>query len=285
MSMRFDATLKDIVRLHTADYEEALRVSGPQPTSVLNVDLSTVTAATDIALGHGEPPQSITDVNFQSGRDPDLDRRLLLYNVLLHYQYDVPVHSLVILLRPEANDPHLTGKLRYQARKRRGTLTFSFEVLRLWQRPVRRFLTGGLGILPLAPLCRLPAGVSEEEALARVIRQIDERLEAEADPADAKLLMSAAYILTGLRAEPEVVERLFGRVFSMIESSTYRKILAEGSVEEARKFLTRLAQKYLGPPSEAQRAALAAITDVDRLERMGERTAELSSWQELLAIV
>ncbi len=91
----------------------------------------------------------------------------------------------------------------------------------------------------------------------------------------------------------------------MNESSTYRKILeeglaegraaglvaglvagrAEGSVEEARKFLTRLAQKYLGPPSEAQRAALATVIDVDRLERMGERAPELSTWQELLEIV
>lgn len=71
MPFPFDATLKGIVQEHTPDYEAVLELNGPTPTTVLNVDLSTISAALDIALGHGDPLQSITDLNFQAGPDPE----------------------------------------------------------------------------------------------------------------------------------------------------------------------------------------------------------------------
>lgn len=109
MPLPFDATLKDIVQHHVQDFVRVLHLGGPEPAVVLNVDLSTISAATDIALGYGEPPQLIDDLNFQSGFDPDLAARILLYNALLHYRYGVPVHSVVVLLRPAADDPGFTG--------------------------------------------------------------------------------------------------------------------------------------------------------------------------------
>ena len=54
----------------------------------------------DLAVGFGEPLDRIADLNFQAGRDADLPRRLWLYNALLHHRYRVPVHSIVLLLRP-----------------------------------------------------------------------------------------------------------------------------------------------------------------------------------------
>jgi len=81
---------------------------------------------------------------------------VLLYNAALHLHYQVPVHSVVVLLRPKANDKALTGLLRYQGHPRRGKMNFKFDVVRLWQRPVQRILAGGLGSLALAPLCRMP---------------------------------------------------------------------------------------------------------------------------------
>jgi len=92
---------------------------------VLNVDLSTVSAATDIALGHGDPLVAITDLNFQAGPDLHLPDRLLLYNALFRHRYHVPVHTLLILLRLPADHPTLTGKVRYLGRKRRGKMDFS----------------------------------------------------------------------------------------------------------------------------------------------------------------
>jgi hypothetical protein len=103
MPLPFDATLKDLVQQFLPDYEVQMGLSDLGPLTPLNVDLSTVTAATDIALGHGNPPDRIVDINFQSGPDEKLSGRVLLYHALLHFRYRVPVHSLVVLLRPVAD--------------------------------------------------------------------------------------------------------------------------------------------------------------------------------------
>lgn len=66
-------------------------------------------------------------------------------------------------------------------------------------------------------------------------------------------------------------------------SDTYLEILEKGEVKEARKFLLRLGKKQFGVPDRETKAALQAITDVERLEQLGERVLEVSNWQELLA--
>jgi hypothetical protein len=119
MPFPFDATLKAIVQEHTTDYEAALGLEGDTPTTVLNADLSTVSAATDVALGHGDPLKTITDLNFQAGPDPEVSDRLLLYNALFRNRFHVPVHTVLVLLRPAADHPNITGKVQYVARKRR----------------------------------------------------------------------------------------------------------------------------------------------------------------------
>ena len=283
MSLPFDATLKDLVQHYLQDYEEQMGLSGLGPFTPLNVDLSTITAATDIALGHGDPPDRVVDINFQSGPDAVLAARVLLYNALLHFRYRVPVHSVVVLLRPLADRRQLTGKLRYVGRRRKGRMEFSYEVVRLWKQPVGRFLGGGLGTLPLAPLCRLPTAVSVEAALAPVISRVLERLEHEATPDDRAKLLAATYVLAGLRVTPDVADRLFQGVRTMKESSTYQAILAEGRIEAIKETLLRQGRKrFRSRPSESVQAAIEAINDEGRLKRMTERLLIVSSWHELL---
>jgi hypothetical protein len=102
------------------------------------------------------------DINFQSVPDEELAGRVLLYNALV------------------ADRRQLSGKLSDVGRRRKGKMDFSSEMIRLWQQPVRRYLAGGLGTLPLVPLCRLLAADCLEAALAPVIRRVVERLEREA---------------------------------------------------------------------------------------------------------
>ena len=47
MSFRFDATLKEMVRLAAADYAAHFHLSQNPVSQILNVDLSTLSAATD----------------------------------------------------------------------------------------------------------------------------------------------------------------------------------------------------------------------------------------------
>ncbi len=283
MPLPFDATLKDILQKFTRDFEEQLGLIGPEPVTVLNVDLSTISAATDFVLGYGDPPVRLVDLNFQSSRDLELVRRLLMYNALLHHRYGVPVHSVVILLRPAADDATLTGELHYQAWPRRGRMLFKYQVERLWQKPVRRFLAGNLGTLPLAPQCRLPENVPIEEALADVIHRMDQRLQQETSPQQAALLLNAAYILTGLRLPRERATRLFQGVRAMRESSTYQAILEEGAMEHSQRMILRLGRQKFGPASDAIVAAIKGISNLKRLERLFDRILTVSTWDELLA--
>jgi hypothetical protein len=211
--------------------------------------------------------------------------RLLRYNpnALLHHRYGVPVHSVVILLRLAADDATLTGELRYQAWPRRGKMLFKYEMMRLWQKPVQRFLAGHLGTLPLAPLCRLPENVPMEEALADVIRRMDERLQHAVPPQQAALLLNTAYILTGLRVPRPILGQLFQGVRAMRESSAYQAILDEGRIESLQQTLLRLGRRKFGSPTDAITAVIMATSDRERLERMTDQLLIVSNWEELLA--
>jgi predicted transposase YdaD len=291
VSLPFDATLKDIVQQFLRDYEQLLDLNTFAPLSPLNVDLSTISAATDIALGHGDPPDRIVDLNFQSGPDPHLDARVLMYNSVLHYRYHVPVHSVLILLRAVAEHRNLTGRLRYRGKRHKGKMDFSYEVVRLWQRPTKLFLTGGLGVLPLAPLCRLPAGIPVAEALAPIIRRIHQRLTQEATPLLRAQLLAATYVLLGLRVTEAQANYLFQGVHNMEDSTTYQAILAKGEakgevkgeVKGMQKTLLRQGRKRFGPASKNIQTTIQGITEVHRLERLTDRILEAASWQDLLA--
>ena len=282
MSLPFDARLKNLVQMRPEDLAHALRLHEPQPVQVLNVDLSTITAATDVALGFGEPLVCIYDVNFQASYDGGLAGRLLLYNVLLHHRFGVPVHTVVVLLRPAADHSALTGHVKYRTRRRGGKMDYTFEIVRLWQLPVRSILKGGLGMLPLAPLCRQAGDLALDDALPPLLRQLKERLNRETTPEDAAKLFSATYVLTGLVLPRDRVDDFFRGERIMMESSTYRGLIEDGELAGSKKMLFRQGRVRFGPPNEAIEASLEAIKDFERLQRMGERLLTVSGWQELL---
>ncbi len=286
MPMRFDATLKDLVQSFLPDFERQLELTDLGPLTPLNVDLSTISAATDIVLGHGDPPQTIVDLNFQASRDKDLAARVLMYNGLLHHRFNAPVHSLIVLLRPEADDRQLRGRVRYQVRSRKSRMDFTYEVVRLWQWPVDRLLEGGLGAMPLAILGKLPGNVSAETALAQVVNQISERLSREAPPATGAKLLTASYVLSGLRVSKQIAKKVFQGVQAMKESTTYQGIVEEGReegrIEQTRKIILRQGKRKFGKPTAAIAAVIEGTDDLHRLERLSDRLLTASSWQDLL---
>jgi hypothetical protein len=261
------------------------------PLVPLDVDLSTVTAATDAVLARGDPPEALFDVNFQANWDEELLARLLLYNALLHRRYGVAVHSILVLLRPTADDNRLAEGLHYSVWPERGRTDFQPEIVRVWQVPVDRVLTGGVGALPLALLSSLPEGARRVEALPLVLRGIIDRLQAEVPPMTAEDLWTATYVLAGLRFSADELKPHFSGFPGMKESSTYQAILREGEEvgeargrsDEARKLLLRFGQKRFGPPDTVVLTALQAVSDLERLERMIDTILDANTWQDVLA--
>src|ERR1019366_1317756 len=101
--------------------------------------------------------------------------------------------------------------------------------------------------------------------------------------AQAARLMTAAYVLTGLRVERGELGPIYDGVKIMHESSAYELILEEGAIKEAKRFLLRAGKKKLGPPDESVIQTLQAIQDLDCLNRLEDALLSVSSWQELLA--
>lgn len=86
MSYPFDATLKEILSLRPEDCVPVFDLPRTALARTLNVDLSTISAATDVAFGFGSPLEEIVDLNFQSGPNQSLPARLHLYNAAFHFR-------------------------------------------------------------------------------------------------------------------------------------------------------------------------------------------------------
>lgn len=283
MPLKFDATLKDLAMQGPHGFLSFLGVAVADPVTLLSVDLSTVTTSTDIVFGlGGSPPQRVVHVDCQTSADADLHFNLIARHALLFRHYRVPVHTTVLLLRPQARHPTLTGNVRYEAQPGRGRMDFAYEVVELWEKPVEELLAADVGILPLAPLGRVPAGVSVEEGLGPVIQRLVERLLKEVPPEQGKRLLTSAFVLTGMRLSQAAALSLFRGVKAMHESSTYQYILDQGAATEARKILLRLGRKAFGEPDEATKAAIAGIQDIDRLERLCDGVIIAGNWHDLL---
>jgi hypothetical protein len=297
MAKPFDATLRELIENYPGDWLAPLELTATGRITVIDADLSTVTTQADKIIRVDDPEPWLLHIDLQASWEGSLDRRALKYNVLAHDRHELPVHSALVLLRPEADATSLTGIYRYQPSHGGSEVVFHYQVVRLWQEPVERFLGGGPGVLPLAPgTTRREGGCAvAREALPGVIRQMEVRIEAEAPPGARATLWTSTYILLGLRFPPEAAAELLRGVRDMKESSTYQAILdegrsegielgrSEGSLTEARRLLLLQGTARFGAPNEATRAAIEGMNSVELLEPLSIRLLDVSSWDALLA--
>ena len=253
----------------------------------MGADLSTVSAYADKLLRVEHPEPTLIDLELQASRDVDLPVRALRYAVLAYERHRLPVLSLIVLMRREADFPGLNGTLSFQALNE-GSLDFRYRVVRLWELPAEWALEGGLGTVPLTPLTRdAPADLGD------MYRRMDLRLEGIETPTWDNLWLTT-YILMGVRYPEELCRPALGRVRSMKDSVSYQTIFREvreeslnegvekGRAQEARRMVLRQGERRYGSPSEAVRLAFEALS-LSRLEELGLRLLDAESWDELLA--
>lgn len=288
MSKPFDAATKYLVETMPADWLALAGVTGVK-AEVIDAELSTVTAAADKAILVTSPARWLVNLELQSSPDKWLDKRLFEYSALLDGKYNLPVQTIVVLLRRAAGR-NVTGEYRRHLPNGECYQWFKYQVIRLWEQPVETLLKSGLGTLPLAPLADV-----ERKQLPGVIQRMKERIDREAPPNDKPFLWTATFVLMGLRYPPEVTKQLLRGVREMKESSTYQAILEEGRIEgiaigeaqgevkEAQAILLLMGTKRFGKPTARIRKKIESITSVERLERLVERLLDVTSWQELLS--
>lgn len=207
---------------------------------------------------------------------------MLQYNALLLHRHQIVVESTVVLLRPEADSPELTGTFEQFGVTGFRTVSFGYHVIRLWQHPVEQLLTGSLGVLPMAPLA-----ADGPALLPSVLRRVEQRLRLETSPTVADELWAATYLLLGLRYDDRTVSEVVTRMSWLQESSTYQAILrdgrAQGRVDTARRFVLDLGSDKFGAPDQRTVSLLETLSDLPTLERLHRRILTATSWTELLA--
>ena len=285
MAKPFDASAKYLLEAFPEDWPAYLGTAGGWPVRAVDADLSTVTSEADKVLLVEAPERWLMHVEVQARHDLTIPARLLRYNVLLDEKHGLPVQSVVLILRPAADSPGLTGHYERRVPGEDIHHEFRYKVVRAWRQPVGPILEGGIGTLPLAPIADVP-----QEALPGVIRRMQERLDREAPPEISGRLWTSTYVLMGLLYEKEIVSHLLRGVRGMKESVTYQAILEEGEAKgeakgeanAVRRLLVHLGTIRFGPPPPKVVEAIEAISGTRKLEAMAERLIGVSNWQELM---
>jgi predicted transposase YdaD len=276
VTKRYDAATRTLSERHPEDWLPLVRLDRGLPVEVVDSNVSTVSAETDKVLKVGGPSPGIVHVEVQSTYDPSIPLRLLRYNVLLRARHDLPVLSAVVLLVPRADGPALTGLYTSEWPDAAGRVEFRYPVVRVCERSADD-LAAAPGTLPLAIL----AARDEDEA-ARVLGPPLAAFHRPPTP-DEREVEAACYVFAGLKFDRGLADRIFRGLDAMKESVTYQAILEEGREKGLRRAVLLQASQRFGPPDDADRGRLEAVTGEARLEALAARVLTAESWDDLLS--
>lgn len=228
MHKPFDVTPKAISEEFPDDWAEFLGWPNDE-MEIIDADVATVSGAADKIFRVGGERGWLALFEFMSTYKTFVAERLHWHATLIGHRHQLLVRSVVVLLRPEADGPALTGNYEETFPGEASHLTFRYRVLRLWEIPAEQLLKAGLGLALFAPL-----GDVDPARLPELVRKVRQRVDAERTR-DAPDLLAAMYILMGMRYDEAVIQTIKKEVSEMEESITYQEILKKGEVRgEAR---------------------------------------------------
>ena len=114
MAKPFDATLNALIDLRPGDWASGFaRLVGipPGPSTVLDTDLATTLQADKLFRIDGAMP-SLLHLELEANPRTGIPRELMRYNTLIDHQHDLPVKTVLILLRSKAKASDETGCYR-----------------------------------------------------------------------------------------------------------------------------------------------------------------------------
>jgi len=294
MGKPFDATLNELIDSTAADWAAflaALVNVPPGPLAdydpVRDGNVSTTAYADKVFRVNGPKPAYL-HLELQSWSELGVPERMQLYNTVLRRRHGLPVYSVLLLLRKSAVASDQTGVLRDLGVNDELHTEFRYTVLPAWEQPADRWLTAGVGLSPMALLTD-----EASRDLPAVAERFHDRLRA-APVSDTmkKNVLGSAFVLGGLRYDKTFLVEVFTTMSMTLEdSTTYQWILSKGIAKgiakgeangEARTIL-RLGTRKFGPPDSAVAQRLAAMTDLDQLDRLADRIFDVVSWDDLLA--
>jgi hypothetical protein len=109
----------------------------------------------------------------------------------------MPVLTILVLLRREANPQNLTGCFEIRARDGWLTNHYNYRVARLWQEDPEPYLTAGVNLVPLVPLTNV-----SEAARPELVQRIADRINAVPGPRSAMLWTASGRWFSTRRGVP-----------------------------------------------------------------------------------
>ncbi len=128
----FDVSAQELVWDGPAAWLDRLCIGPPGPVDLIDFDIIALTAAADKVIRVGGPAPYLVNLELQSSHQPDLVETLWFRQAALFHRHRLPVLTVLVLLRSEANSPSLTGS--YEIWMPDGWLTnrYHYRVVRLW---------------------------------------------------------------------------------------------------------------------------------------------------------
>jgi len=286
MAKPFDATMNALINLRPDDWANYFgRLVGilPGPSEMVDTDLATTVQADKVFRFQGDAP-SLLHLELEANHRLGIPRDLWRYNTLVDHEHSLPAETVLVLLRPKALASDQTGVYQRFGATGRLITEFHYHVERVWERPVEYWLSGGIGLAPLALLTD-ESSRDLESALGRMREYLDQ---SEIGESAKKTLIGSSYVLCGLRYQPDRIADMFRRLSMLMEDSgTYQEILAKGVSrgisQGERAALLHLGKNKYGKPTGQQLAKIEAITSIEVIETLLVRVQDTAEWDELLA--
>lgn len=270
--MAFDSTCKFIAEQFPEDIAAWLLGRPVTLTKLEPKELSVEPIRADSVI-FLESEQEILHVEFQVDPKPDIPFRITDYRLrLFRRSPEKEVRQVVVYLRRSASP------LVYQQTFELRGLRYEFEVVRLWESPVERFLELP-GLLPFAVLSQTP----DPEA---VLRQLVPKIEEIGDRQQQSNVAASTALLAGLVLEKEIIQRVL-RQDIMKESVIFQEIDATAEargfqlgIQKEKALVLRLLDRRVGTISPSIKADVETLP-IEKIEALGEALLDFSSERDL----
>ena len=219
-------------------------------------------------------------------RDKPMSLRMLAYASFLGLQYELPVYSTVLYLRPGAGRADM-GYYEY-GNETRGGLWFKYTVIRLAELEGTSFLdTAAVGLLPFTPLMRPPVGMTSETWVEKCV---ETTVSARVDDQTRATLLFALSTFGSLAHSPELFQGFISE--EIMQESPFYEIVIQRGIEQGieqgarettiRNILTVLTARFpLRDPQPVQHG-LEAISDEDQLTQLLQTAALTPTFEAFL---
>ena len=218
---------QDLIRLALGREDVEIEVEEILDTELPKVETRLVDSLLRVRID-GE--EALIHIEFQTSDSANMARRMASYIIRLIEQYDLPVYSFVIYLRPNAGR---SDKGFFCQDHADFPVLVRYKVIRLSELDGQGILEGDqAGLLPFAPLMKPPVGMDSEDWLRACVRKGDE---VSLDQADKANYLGSLAVLSGLAYDPATINRIFsqeGFMDAIMRESSFAQYLEEQFKEQ-----------------------------------------------------